>query len=92
MDMICSYVENETSVLGAKLIEGQTVQLEDGTTAFIQASTVTGSESLQPVKLEDGTTAYMTTNLFADTKININSDLTMSQQTDLKEDSANKVA
>ncbi|XP_051977702.1 zinc finger protein 76 isoform X3 [Xyrauchen texanus] len=46
------------------LMEGNTVQLEDGTTAYIQHITVQQKESLafedgQAVQLEDGTTAYI---------------------------------
>ena len=38
---------SDTSIVSAKFLEGQTVQLEDGTTAFIQASIPKAAENLQ---------------------------------------------
>ena len=56
-------------MINAKFLEGQTVQLEDGTTAFIQAANPKANHSLHPVQLEDGTTAYLTTNLLTSGQI-----------------------
>ncbi|XP_064634551.1 zinc finger protein 76-like isoform X2 [Lineus longissimus] len=52
-----------------KFVEGQAVQLEDGTTAYIHS---TPKEGFQAVQLEDGSTAYITStcaqNLFEDSE------------------------
>lgn len=42
-----------------KLMEGQAVQLEDGTVVYIHNSPKVG-EGMQAVQLEDGTTAFIT--------------------------------
>ena len=64
--------DGESGVINAKFLEGQTVQLEDGSTAFIQAANPKASQNLHPVQLEDGSTAYLTTNLFAGDQIDPN--------------------
>nr|XP_008520951.1 PREDICTED: zinc finger protein 76 [Equus przewalskii] len=52
-----------SSVKGEKLLEGQVIQLEDGTTAYIHQVTVQKEplsfEDGQPVQLEDGSMAYI---------------------------------
>ncbi|XP_052445953.1 zinc finger protein 76 [Carassius gibelio] len=57
-----AYIQQNIS--DGSLMEGNTVQLEDGTTAFIQHVSVQQKESLafedgQAVQLEDGTTAFI---------------------------------
>ncbi|KAK6470472.1 zinc finger protein 76-like [Huso huso] len=54
----------QQAIKDGKLIEGDTIQLEDGTTAYIQQVTVqqkdyTPFEDGQAVQLEDGSTAYI---------------------------------
>ncbi|XP_056304306.1 zinc finger protein 76 isoform X1 [Danio aesculapii] len=54
----------QQSISDGSLVEGNTIQLEDGTTAYIQHVSVQQKESLafedgQAVQLEDGTTAFI---------------------------------
>ena len=48
--------------MAVKLLEGQVIQLEDGTTGFIQPGLA--GVDMQSVQLEDGSTAYIS--LFGD--------------------------
>ena len=58
--------------IGPKVVEGQAIQLEDGTTAFVQAQAVGSAvggpitEGLQAVQLEDGSTAFIAPGLFGE--------------------------
>ncbi|KPP60185.1 zinc finger protein 76-like [Scleropages formosus] len=64
---MCPYFCKSKPLVGTvygNLVEGDTIQLEDGTTAYIQQVTVQQKEALpfedgQVVQLEDGSTAYI---------------------------------
>ena len=57
-------VDGDSSAISAKFMEGQTVQLEDGSTAFIQAAATPKTSQNIQVQLEDGTTAFINPSLF----------------------------
>ncbi|CAL1542897.1 unnamed protein product [Lymnaea stagnalis] len=58
-DEICEYVITRNNL--PKFVEGQTIKLEDGTTAVLRSShKEILDEGLQAIQLEDGSTAFLT--------------------------------